>query len=224
MVHKIVATAFHGEQPSPSHVVDHIDTNRRNNRAENLRWVTRFENIAANDKTLRRIEHKWGSVEGMLQDPDRRMRADPLSARSWMPQNSEVIQLDPVDTASYTLSAVQRNWRTPCAFPHCPDKISKQPLHDYLSELKKGSIFSHNRFGESEVETAILSDDGSFLSVLTKIPSEVKGWGLAKVTVESERFVHEACGTFFTFDGAAKIQFSWVGKHWAKKATIDDFC
>lgn len=41
VVHKIVATAFHGEQPSPSHVVDHVDTNRRNTRSENLRWVRR---------------------------------------------------------------------------------------------------------------------------------------------------------------------------------------
>ena len=36
VVHRIVATAFHGEQPSVKHIVDHIDTNRRNNRVENL--------------------------------------------------------------------------------------------------------------------------------------------------------------------------------------------
>ena len=47
-VHRIVATAFHGPQPSKNHVVDHIDTNRQNNRPENLRWVTRLENILFN--------------------------------------------------------------------------------------------------------------------------------------------------------------------------------
>lgn len=36
-VHRIVATAFHGAAPSDQHVVDHIDTNRQNNRPENLR-------------------------------------------------------------------------------------------------------------------------------------------------------------------------------------------
>ena len=36
-VHIIVATAFHGENDSKKLVVDHIDTNRCNNRAENLR-------------------------------------------------------------------------------------------------------------------------------------------------------------------------------------------
>ena len=45
IVHRIVATAFHGEQPSEKHIVDHIDTNRRNNRAENLRWITRLDNL-----------------------------------------------------------------------------------------------------------------------------------------------------------------------------------
>ena len=44
-VHRIVATAFHGEPPTPQHIVDHIDTNRRNNRPENLRWITKLENI-----------------------------------------------------------------------------------------------------------------------------------------------------------------------------------
>lgn len=41
-VHRIVATAFHGVAPTPQHVVDHIDTNRRNNRPENLRWITKL--------------------------------------------------------------------------------------------------------------------------------------------------------------------------------------
>jgi hypothetical protein len=36
-VHRVVATAFQGPQPSKDHIVDHIDTNRRNNRPENLR-------------------------------------------------------------------------------------------------------------------------------------------------------------------------------------------
>jgi hypothetical protein len=31
-IHRIVATAFHGEPPTKEHVVDHIDTNKQNNR------------------------------------------------------------------------------------------------------------------------------------------------------------------------------------------------
>src|SRR5258705_3244421 len=57
-VHRIVAFAFH-EQPSKQHVVDHIDTNRRYNRADNLRWVTRLENLLSNPITLKRIIHSY---------------------------------------------------------------------------------------------------------------------------------------------------------------------
>ena len=43
-VHIIVAFAFLGEHDSKKYVVDHIDTNRCNNRPDNLRWFTRLEN------------------------------------------------------------------------------------------------------------------------------------------------------------------------------------
>ena len=68
-VHRIVATAFLGPAPTPSHVVDHIDTNRQNNRPENLRWVTRFENMVLNPITRKRIEQLCGcSIEEVLND------------------------------------------------------------------------------------------------------------------------------------------------------------
>ena len=47
-VHIIVAIAFHGMRDTKIYVVDHIDTNRRNNRMENLRWLTRLENVLLN--------------------------------------------------------------------------------------------------------------------------------------------------------------------------------
>ncbi len=68
-IHRIVATAFHGEAPTKEHVIDHIDTNKQNNRPENLRWVTRLENILLNPITARRIELVCGSVEEFLADP-----------------------------------------------------------------------------------------------------------------------------------------------------------
>ncbi|MGE5354953.1 MAG: HNH endonuclease signature motif containing protein [Deltaproteobacteria bacterium] len=70
-IHRIVATAFHGEAPTKEHVVDHIDTNKQNNRPENLRWVTRLENILLNPITARRIELVCGSVEEFLADPSK---------------------------------------------------------------------------------------------------------------------------------------------------------
>ena len=68
-IHRIVATAFHGDPPTPEHVVDHIDTNRQNNRPVNLRWLTRLENVLLNPITVSRIEFICGSVEAFLADP-----------------------------------------------------------------------------------------------------------------------------------------------------------
>jgi len=83
-VHRIVATAFHGAAPSKSHVVDHIDTNRRNNRPENLRWVTRLENILLNPITSRRIIDAYGSIEAFLADPSKPSRGPLESNFEWM--------------------------------------------------------------------------------------------------------------------------------------------
>jgi hypothetical protein len=70
-VHRIVATAFHGVSPTKEHIVDHIDTNKRNNRPENLRWVTRLENVLLNPITAKRIAIVCGSVEAFLTDPSK---------------------------------------------------------------------------------------------------------------------------------------------------------
>jgi hypothetical protein len=81
VVHRIVATAFH-EKPSRQHVVDHIDTNRRNNRADNLRWVTRLENLLLNPITLARIVRAYGSLEAFFEDPSATREHD--QDFSWM--------------------------------------------------------------------------------------------------------------------------------------------
>ena len=68
-VHRIVATAFHGDPPDPKYVVDHIDSNRSNNRPENLRWLTRLENTLKNPATRKKIEYLCGSIEAFLENP-----------------------------------------------------------------------------------------------------------------------------------------------------------
>ena len=60
-IHRIVATAFHGDPPDPKYVVDHIDSNCRNNRPENLRWLTRLENALKNPATRKKIEYSTGT-------------------------------------------------------------------------------------------------------------------------------------------------------------------
>jgi hypothetical protein len=83
-IHRIVATAFLGEAPTKEHVVDHIDTNKQNNRPDNLRWVTRLENILLNPITARRIEIVCGSVEAFLADPSKFRDKFPDPNYEWM--------------------------------------------------------------------------------------------------------------------------------------------
>lgn len=68
-VHRIVCTAFHGEPIGDKNIVDHIDTNRCNNRPENLRWVTKLENALNNPITCAKIECRLGSIEAFKENP-----------------------------------------------------------------------------------------------------------------------------------------------------------
>ena len=71
-VHIIVATAFHGVRDTKIYVVDHVDTNRRNNRQENLRWLTRLENVLLNPISRKKIEWICGcSAEEFLANPEK---------------------------------------------------------------------------------------------------------------------------------------------------------
>lgn len=69
-VHIIVATAFHGSHDSKRDIVDHIDTNRCNNRPENLRWLTRLENALNNPATRKKIEYLCGGdIQKFIDNP-----------------------------------------------------------------------------------------------------------------------------------------------------------
>lgn len=84
VVHRVVATAFHGTAPSEQHVVDHIDTNRRNNRPENLRWITRLDNVLSNPITHKKIREAYGSVDEFLENPQKPGIPRDLGRYDWM--------------------------------------------------------------------------------------------------------------------------------------------
>ena len=226
-VHRIIATAFHGPAPSNEHIVDHIDTNRRNNHPENLRWITRLDNIMENPRTLRRIEKKYGSVENLLNKP--KDKTLPKSDFSYMRPLEKFVSFDKEATIdSLTQLACQRNWKTPSEFPTCPQKISANPLHEYALRLKCGTVFSCNRYGESVVEIAELNKDGTCLSVLCMIDSGVKPYALSKITFEENKFIHTAKGTYFSYEGVAKSHYELIGMPWVEpegyEGCIDDYC
>ena len=84
VVHRIIATGFHGEQPSEKHVVDHIDTNRRNNRVENLHWITRLDNLLLNPITLHRIIVAYGSLDEFFKNPGAMADHNAIKNFDWM--------------------------------------------------------------------------------------------------------------------------------------------
>ena len=83
-IHQIVATAFHGTPEHSTMVVDHIDTNRCNNRPENLRWLTRLENALNNPYTRKKIIFLCGSLEAFINDPSILRQSASEPNISWM--------------------------------------------------------------------------------------------------------------------------------------------
>lgn len=69
-VHIVVAKAFIPGNEDGKMVVDHIDTNRCNNRVENLRWLTKLENVLLNEATLKRVTYLCGGdINKFIENP-----------------------------------------------------------------------------------------------------------------------------------------------------------
>jgi hypothetical protein len=267
VIHRIVAYAFIGEPPTTQHIVDHIDTNRQNNRPENLRWLTKLENILDNPITVKRIIFRCGSIEAFLEDPSilrNHINEDPNfewmktvtpeeaqiswerlsnwakkendntsskddSLGEWIYKDSrnypsflEDSQLVPAETPN----AVQKNWKTPCEFPSCPQESTDIPINTYATNLKIGEIFSRNKYSHSIISDFALSKDKTSLLVMCKISKDnaIKPWSLAQVTYENDLFVHTNLGSFFKKIGAEK-QFTLAqGFEWTGRNSIDDYC
>ena len=267
VVHRIVAFAFLGEPPSTQHIVDHIDTNRQNNRPENLRWLTKLENVLNNPITVKRIIQSCGSIEAFLNDPSilrNHMTEDPNfkwmrtvtpeeaqislkrlsswaykkndntsskgggSLGEWIYNNNqnsfsfeEISEL----VTSETPNAVQKNWKTPCEFPLCPQEQAKNPIKSYAENLKIGEIFSRNKYSSSTILEFATSQEGHKLWVMCKNTDEnaIKPWTLAQVTFEKDLFVHSNLGSFLGKIGAEK-QFTLAqGNKWDGEDSIDDY-
>lgn len=139
-VHRIVATAFIGDAPTPQHIVDHIDTNRQNNRPENLRWLTKLQNVLLNPITRGKIEFLCGSVENFLRNPSM------LKGYEYQDKNFEWMRAVTEDEAANTL----RNWETllksPKKFP------STGSIGEWIYE--KNHVLPNSISGDNEADDA----------------------------------------------------------------------
>ena len=140
-VHRIVALAFHGEPPTKEHIVDHIDTNRQNNRPTNLRWITRLENVVLNEVTRKRIEYRTGvSIYEFLENPAKYRDAFDDPDFSWMRRVTE-------EEAKACLENVKRWNDSKPQTKHSDAKIGEwiyQYRNAYLSRTPADHTMSEN--------------------------------------------------------------------------------
>ncbi|MBW2149967.1 MAG: HNH endonuclease, partial [Deltaproteobacteria bacterium] len=219
-IHRIVATAFYGEPPTSQHVVDHIDTNRQNNRPGNLRWVTRLENILLNPITCKKIELLCGcSIEEALKDISILQKHSLPPEISWMgivsqkeadeslerwlkwekkPNNPNAGRWLLVDgewlTKSKTRGAAQkaghRAYRDPVEFLCCPQIKGDDPLESYFNNIKAGDIFYKEESYGHKIVDAALSPDHKTLYVKCKNNEETDACDMIVVTYENDIYVH----------------------------------
>lgn len=170
-VHRIVAYAFLGEPPTKQHVVDHIDTNRQNNRPENLRWLTKLENILLNPYTKAKIEYWCGSIENFLHDPTQLQGHESEDANfTWMRAVTP-------EEAQNTMA----NWEKLLSKPRPVSKYKEKAIEEWIFESNQSTSASKRQFEikalhEVEDQIPIMNEQthDSILNIKAAQPQEVK--------------------------------------------------
>jgi pterin-4a-carbinolamine dehydratase len=132
-----------------------------------------------------------------------------------VPIKNELVQ-------SLTKNAVQKNWKTQSEFPLCPEVIGENALAEYCQKLEKAKVFAIDKYKQSSVYTAKVSDSSDVLLVICHHPDGAKEWSLAKVFIKDQKFVHESLGTFFQLKGAEKEFTIALGLKWEGGETFDE--
>lgn len=233
-VHRIVAAAFHGIPDDSQMVVDHIDTNRANNRPDNLRWVTKVENVLLNPITCKRIELAYGSLDAFFADPGKYRASSGRPDIDWM----RTVSRAEAAAAKERLEQWAQSGKVPSGGAlgewlfqvdePMPDNVtpsltpsSKQvdwrvpttfPLcpgaidEDVLDNYYEQLVFGEV-FATNNYYTSkvVQADmDADNIHILTNSKNGVKQWANAQVFVENRVVFHKSMGTFFTLQGALK--------------------
>lgn len=146
-VHIIVATAFLGARDSKVYVVDHIDTNRCNNRVENLRWFTRLENALNNEITRNKISYICGSIEAFIENPSilrERLIGEP--SLEWMRTVTR-------EEATTAYNNIKLYWEEQTANPKplAGGKMSEMIFSERIPKIRTLSL---HQVGESNIDNS----------------------------------------------------------------------
>ena len=243
-VHRIVATAFLGAQPSEKHIVDHIDTNRQNNRPSNLRWLTRLENIVLNEITRKKLELLCGcSIDEILSDITI-LRDKSLTPNiEWMKTVSKeeaeqslitwrkwVAEPSKKETSKSNRSVAQpeeyRNDRNGMTYPLEPTGVEKT-LAGYFDNLNINEVFCYKDYPSGRYSYTILeyylNTETNVLSVATTNPGGVNSLFLTSVTLGIYGFEYDT-HSFFSSDGLEKYMTLAKGEEWTGGEVFDDYC
>lgn len=248
-VHRIVAVAFIGEPPSPQHVVDHIDTNRQNNRPSNLRWVTRLENAMLNDITRRKLEwicgcsieeivNNWSLIRDKNLPPNiawmkavtkEEAEQSLITWRKWAESLSQRKEIDRATTMYFKY----KNGPHSMVYPLEPIG-GDLSLEEYNNNLKLGKRFCYRdyvygrnqyvRYGFRIIDF-FYNKDTSTLSVATESEDGggVKNLFFTKVAIENNEFVYTTKSCFSPIS-IEKYMTLARGEEWTGGDVIDDYC
>lgn len=86
-LHRIIAELF---IPNPENKpeIDHIDTNKLNNRVDNLRWVTRKENLNNKQTLINYSKVRKGVPKN---DRVKRLLSNQMKGRKWMSDSNNTV-------------------------------------------------------------------------------------------------------------------------------------
>jgi hypothetical protein len=242
-VHRIVATAFLGEPPSNEYVVDHIDTNRLNNRPSNLRWVTRLDNILLNEITRKKIELICGCpIEDVMKDLSILRNKELPPQYGWMKTLSEEEAKQSlerwnkwVNSVSNSESTIEYKRNNYSRNNYSYDVNEEHPLEpkdtislvDYKNNLKVGKTFFIKNYGKDFTYYTILDfyldEDSNVLYVATYLENGVKHYFLTQIEVSNNNYTYET-RSFFKEDGLDKYMTIAKGEEWTGGDVFDDFC
>lgn len=152
-VHRIVATAFHGEHPPDKSFVDHFDRNRQNNRPENLSWVSPLENALLNPNTLKAILDSYGSLENFFDNPKQPKSGKTDTNLGWMRPGTK----DEMENIRRNMSEWVKKGRIPSGgeigewiFKSTPKQHIQRPKPDDLIESLTPGAVQKNWTAQSE--------------------------------------------------------------------------
>ena len=245
-VHRIVACAFLADNDKNSNlVVDHIDTNKLNNRPTNLRWVTRFENLVLNEITRTKVELLCGMpIEEILKDMsilrDKKLppnfdwmktvsqeEADKTLERwkKWVAEKRVLIE-----KGEFTERVIKKyyssGYNNTGEYPLEPRGINLD-LIEYYNVLKNGLVLYKKTYGQDTVEFKIFdyvyNKEESYIAVATNCEGGIKNYYITYIRRINDKYEYET-RSFFSPDGVDKYMTLAKGEEWSGGEVIDDYC